>query len=177
MNIAPTLIIEDDLLIRMPRETDINERFVLGRSLEFRKMVGGSVVNVPIYKLEDAAKLYEKEMKNKYSWFIEYKGKMIGVCRLRRQQTGSIRYSIGIYNDSLFSLGIGTKVTRAVSNFAFDTLKLDKLELMVLVYNKRGIRCYEKCGYKVTSILKDNIEIDGIKHDDYIMEMSNSFSR
>ncbi len=44
---------------------------------------------------------------------------------------------------------------------------------MVLEYNKRAIRCYEKCGYKVTNILKENLEIDGIKYNDVIMGISN----
>lgn len=173
MNDAPTIKINNDLLIRKPKKSDIDERYTLGRSLEFRKMVGGSIKELPPYEYENAVKLYEREMKNKYSWFIEYRGKMIGVCRLRLQENGSVRYSIGIYDDSLFSKGIGTKVTNTIIEFSFNTLKLKELELMVLEYNKRAIRCYEKCGYKVIEILEENLEIDGIKFNDVIMRISN----
>jgi len=171
MNEVPTIIINDDLLIRKPRESDIAERHALGRSLEFRQMIGGSIVDLPPYEYDNAKRLYAREMKNKYSWFIEYKGKMIGVCRLRKQDTGAVRYSIGIYNDSLFSKGIGTKVSNAVKDFAFNTLNLDELELMVLEFNKRGIRCYEKCGYKITKVLKESLEVDGEKFNDVIMKV------
>ena len=171
MNTAPTIVINEDLLIRKPKKSDIDERFSLGRSLEFRKMVGGSTKELPPYEYDNAERLYEREMKNKYSWFIEYQGKMIGVCRLRLQDTGAVRYSIGIYDDSLFSKGIGTKVTKAITKFAFNTLEINELELMVLEYNKRALRCYEKCGYKIINILKDNLEIDGIKYNDVIMRI------
>jgi RimJ/RimL family protein N-acetyltransferase len=171
MNEAPTIIIDDELLIRKPRKSDIDERYALGRSLEFRQMVGGSTINLPPYEYDNAERLYDREMKNKYSWFIEYKGKMIGVCRLRKQDTGAVRYSIGIYDDSLFSKGIGTRVTNAIKEFAFNTLNLDELELMVLEFNKRGIRCYEKCGFEIVEVLKDNLEVDGKKYNDVIMKV------
>jgi|GEM_PF-1564371 len=173
MNIAPTIVIDDDLSIRQPKESDIQERYELGRSSEFRKMVGGSVIDLPPYEYDNAKRLYQREMNNKYSWFIEYKGKMIGVCRLKKQTTGAVRYSIGIYDDSLYSKGIGTKVTKAIIKYAFKELKLKSLELMVLKFNKRAIRCYEKCGFVITKVLKDNLEVDSIKYDDVIMEIKN----
>ena len=171
MNQAPTIKIEKDLLIRKPEPRDIEDRFSLGRSLEFRKMVGGSIKDVPPYTIDNAKSLYEREMKNRYSWFIEYQGKMIGVCRLRKQESGAVRYSIGIYTDDLFSKGIGTKVTNAVKKFAFNELGLDELELMVLEFNKRAIRCYQKCGYRITEVLRDNLELDGETYNDVIMKV------
>lgn len=172
MNEAPTIIIDEDLLIRQPKETDIEERYKLGRSLEFRKMVGGSMKHIPSFDYDNAERLYQREMKNKYSWFIEYQGRMIGVCRLTKQDTGNIRYSIGIFDETLFSKGIGTKVTYKVLDFAFNELKLEEVELMVLEHNMRAIRCYEKCGFVTTEILKDNLELDGEKHNDLIMKIS-----
>ncbi len=173
MNEAPTIIIDDELIIRKPREADIKERYELGRSLEFRKMVGGSVIDLPPYEYDNAERLYQREMKYKYSWFIEYKGRMIGVCRLRKQDTGAIRYSIGIHDDTLYSKGIGTKVTKAIIDFAFNELNLNELELMVLEYNKRAIRCYEKCGFEVTKVLEDSLELDGKTYNDVIMKVKN----
>jgi RimJ/RimL family protein N-acetyltransferase len=170
MNKAPTIIINEELLIRKPRETDVSERFEIGRSLEFVKMVGGSTVDLPPYEYDNAQRLYQRELKNEFSWFIEYRGKMIGVCRLRKQESGAVRYSIGIYDDSLYSKGIGTKVTNAVMEFAFNELNLIEVELMVLEYNKRAIRCYEKCGFKITKIIKDSLDIDGELYNDIIMK-------
>ncbi len=172
MNDAPTILIDEELLIRKPKESDIDERFKLGRSLEFRRMVGGSMKHVPSFDYDNAERLYQREMKNKYSWFIEYQGRMIGVCRLTKQDTGNVRYSIGIYDDTLFSKGIGTRVTNEVLKFAFNELKLEEVELMVLEYNKRAIRCYEKCGFVTTKVLTDNLELDGEKHSDLIMKIS-----
>lgn len=169
MNIAPNIFIEDSLRIRKPLKRDIKQRYTYGRSLEFRKMVGGSTKDLQPYELLNAESLYHREMKKPYSWFIELDGKMIGVCRLKMLEGNICRYSIGIYKDELFSKGIGTKVTWKVLEFAFDTLGVDSVELMVLAFNKRAVRCYEKCGFKQSVVLKDNLEIDGNLYDDIIM--------
>lgn len=175
MNIAPTIVVNKDIIIRQPRESDIQERFAIGRSLEFRKMVGGSVLNIPPYEYDNAERLYKREMKNKLSWFIEYKGRMVGVCRLNERDNGLNRYSIGIYDEALFSQGIGTIVTNTVLDYAFKELKLAKVELMVLQFNKRAIRCYEKCGFVTKEILNDSLEVDGEKYNDIIMEKLNPY--
>lgn len=173
MNIAPTIIIDQDLLIRQPKPSDIKERFKLGKSLEFRKMVGGSTINLPPYKQENAENLYNREIKKKYSWFIEYKGEMIGVCRIKQVNDSLGRFSIGIYNDKLFSKGIGTKVTKKVIEFAFVELGLFVIELMVLEYNKRAINCYKNSGFMQTKILENNLEIEGVYYNDVIMRIHN----
>jgi len=63
MNEAPTIIIDDELIIRKPRESDIAERYALGRSLEFRQMVGGSIIDLPPYEYDNAERLYAREMR------------------------------------------------------------------------------------------------------------------
>lgn len=172
-NIAPTLEVDKQLKLRKPQESDILDRLSYGRPMEFRKMVGGSMENITPYKYADAVRFYERESHNKYSWMIESNGKMIGVCRLKLKPKNSARYSIGIHDESLYSKGIGTKVTNRIITYAFEELKLSKLELMVIEFNKRGIRCYEKCGFKQTELLQDNIEIDGVTYNDIIMEIEN----
>jgi len=133
-------------------------------------MVGGSTENIPPYQYENAVNLFEREIAREYSWFIEYKSKMIGVCRLNLNRTkDAARYSIGIYDDSLYSKGIGTKVTNKVLEYAFDVLNLTFVELIVLEFNKRAIRCYEKCGFTQVEVLRDSLEVDGTFHNDIRM--------
>ena len=42
----------------------------------------------------------------------------------------------------------GEESIKRLIKYAFETLNLDALELNVFDFNPRGIRCYEKCGFK-----------------------------
>ena len=50
-------------------------------------------------------------------------------------------------------------------------MKLHRVDLKVLDYNKRAIRCYEKCGFKIDGILRDSAFIEGSFHSDIIMSI------
>lgn len=54
------------------------------------------------------------------------------------------RHAIGIFDPNYWALGIGTEVTHLVLDCAFNGLGLHRVDLRVLEYNTRAIRCYEK---------------------------------
>ncbi|RPJ99073.1 GNAT family N-acetyltransferase [Priestia endophytica] len=51
---------------------------------------------------------------------------------------------------------MGTEITQLVLDYAFKELRLHRVDLRVLQYNKRAIRCYEKCGF-----IQEGIEREG----------------
>lgn len=63
--------------------------------------------------------------------------------------------------------GIGTKALLLLMDFIFNELNLHRIELKVYDFNKRAIRCYEKCGFKKEGILRDTV----YKHGKYINEI------
>ena len=83
---------------------------------------------------------------------IEYQGQFIGYVGLREidWDARSATLDITIGRKDLWDQGFGTEATRAIVRFGFETLGLDRIELTVLPFNERGIRCYEKCGFKRT---------------------------
>lgn len=172
LNISPTLTIEKNLILRKPEPKDEQTRYEYGRPLEFRKMCGGDTFNIPPYTKDDAARWYDKICSKRYEWIIELNGKMIGSARLvvGTSDKGG-RYSIGIYDESIYSKGIGTKVTNCVLNYGQNELHLHRIELIVLEINKRAIRCYEKCGFKQEGLLRDTAYIDGEFYNDIIMSV------
>ena len=50
--------------------------------------------------------------------------------------------------------GYGTDAIRVILRFAFDVLKLRRVELITDVDNERGIRAYEKCGFVREGVLR-----------------------
>lgn len=171
VNQAPTLQIED-LILRKPLESDIQDRLKCGRVLEHVRMYGGDTRNINELTLVDATKWYEQMLKNPLEWSIEYQGECIGQARLTVWKSDNrARYAIGIFNTNFINKGLGEKVTKLVLDFAFNTLKVHRVDLKVLNYNHRAIRCYEKCGFIVEGTEREGALIEGKYEDDLIMSI------
>jgi len=53
--------------------------------------------------------------------------------------------------------------------YAFEDLGLHRIALWVAAYNTRARRCYEKCGFRVEGIARENFQVDGEWQDDVLM--------
>lgn len=67
--------------------------------------------------------------------------------------------------------GLGTWATEVTRDFAFEELKLHRLELDVFSFNPRAERVYEKAGFRREGVRRDAL-LDGGKYaDDILMAM------
>ena len=60
---------------------------------------------------------------------------------------------------------------RVLVNFIFSEMNLHKVSLLTYGFNKRAIRSYEKVGFKVEGVLKENIYREDQYHDEIIMSI------
>ena len=65
--------------------------------------------------------------------------------------------------------GYGTDTMKALLDFIFNYMNINKVKLQVFGYNKRAIRSYEKCGFHVEGTLKEELFRFGKYHDIYVM--------
>lgn len=80
-------------------------------------------------------------------------------------------FRIGIFHIAERGTGIGTWATEVTRDFAFEQLKLHRLELDVYSFNPRAERTYLKAGFKREGVLRDAV-MDGEKYaDDILMAM------
>lgn len=159
-----------DIILRQPIKEDVIARKNLGLNMECIMMYGGSVPKSNEFTLDDAAKWYERIIQHPCKWIIEYKGKCIGIVGLRPyKEDNKARFSIEIYDSSIYCCGIGTKVTKIVLNYAFEVLEYHKVYLRVLDYNTRTIKCYEKCGFIKEGVDREGTLINGIYYSDIYM--------
>ena len=86
-------------------------------------------------------------------------GKIIGESVINEFNNGSANFRIAIFSKSHRSIGIGSWMINKTIEFAFNCLKLTSLELDVYSYNKRGIKAYEKAGFKMVYINEDEIHM------------------
>lgn len=93
--------------------------------------------------------------------------KPVGICGLhnRNEVHRSAVLGITIGEKSYWGHGIGTEATNLLLDFAFNVLNLNSVFLEVIDYNKRAIKCYEKCGFKYVGKKRKSIYFSGIYHD------------
>lgn len=65
--------------------------------------------------------------------------------------------------------GYGTEAIALVLAFVFDELKLNRLQLEVYSHNERGLRAYEKNGFKREGVLREALYLNGAFSDEIIM--------
>ena len=90
-------------------------------------------------------------------WCIENTdGQPIGNVDLQEIDETNGRASLGIFvgEKELWGHGYGTDATKEVLRYAFRELDLRRIQLHVDEDNRRGIRCYEKCGFVREGLLR-----------------------
>ncbi|MHB0999411.1 MAG: GNAT family N-acetyltransferase [Armatimonadota bacterium] len=160
------------LTLRPPVESDKRDRLTYGRDLEFRRMVGGDPSTNPPLTSEEVDAWYKRMADNPLYWIIEAEGQCLGTVHLNLDMENfRARYSIGIYSPDYRGRGYGTEATQLMLRYAFDELKLHRVDLRVLDFNDRAIACYEKCGFVCEGIEREGSLIGGKWCTDIIMSI------
>lgn len=85
------------------------------------------------------------------------------------------QFGIVIGEKDCWDKGYGTEATLLMVKYAFDVLNMHRVQLEVFESNPRGIRCYEKIGFKREGVLReghyrngkyDNVVVMGILRDE-----------
>lgn len=77
-------------------------------------------------------------------------GAPVGSCGLHRISSSNRSAELGIVigDKSLWGKGYGREAMGLLCRYGFDVLNLNRIGLSVYEYNARGIRCYERLGFK-----------------------------
>ena len=81
------------------------------------------------------------------------------------------RLALGIFDRRFWSRGYGTEAIRLLLRHAFDDLRLHRIDLLVIEYNARAIRAYEKSGFVREGVARENALVDGVRYDDVVMSI------
>ncbi|MDD2717602.1 MAG: GNAT family protein [Candidatus Wallbacteria bacterium] len=128
------------------------------------------------------SRLYEKEWlekasrhgeKGTYTFAIVIKSNdvHIGNCGLHGVNPISRNAELGIMigDRHYWGKGFGTDAMKILCQWGFEGLNLHKIFLKVYDFNKRGIRCYEKTGFKQEGVLRQQCFLRGAYHDEVVM--------
>lgn len=132
--------------------------------------------NIPfLYTYEDEEKWFQSQsaMNDLYNFAIETleEKKYIGGCGINKLDWKNSVATIGIFigNEDYWSKGYGSDALNILIKFIFEQMNIHKIKLGVYSYNKRAIKCYEKCGFKKEGVLREELFRDGKYHDVIIM--------
>ena len=89
--------------------------------------------------------------------------RLIGVTGLARRTcaTGTPCSASALATRRAWGKGYGTEATRLMVAHAFETLNLNRVWLTVYEYNPRGVRAYEKAGFRLEGRLRQDCFREG----------------
>jgi RimJ/RimL family protein N-acetyltransferase len=177
------------VLLRQPiPEADVSARLEVPADPELSRMYGGSGEPKPV-TAEDVraslAAIADQDPATVRHFVIAARvwpdgrpierpdGRFIGHIRLHELswRDRRARMAIGIYDRRFWSRGYGGEALRLLLRYAFEELALHRVDLLVLDYNRRAIRSYEKCGFVREGILRQSALVDGVWHSDVLMSI------
>ncbi len=145
----PAVLTDEDLTLRPAIKGDGRAYLELGWSAEIHRMFGGSDTTPPKNPRKIAAWWIRSIRAQPYAWVIENDKQMIGQIRLHTfdQTDLSARLAVGILTDDQLGRGVGRRAIRLVLGYAFAEMDLNRVDLRVLDFNERAIRCYKAGGF------------------------------
>jgi RimJ/RimL family protein N-acetyltransferase len=157
--------------IRRPVSADAAARAVLGVSSEIVRMYGSLAASQTAIGMRQANRWLTALLKQPHAWVIDADGALVGEARLDHLNPDDrrARLAIGLFHERHLGQGIGRKAVNLVLEQAFGPLGLHRVDLRVLAYNHRAIRCYQACGFVLEGVERESARVGDTWHDDWIM--------
>ena len=122
---------------------------------------------------EETERWYERVLdaqrnRREFRYAIEdEEGKLVGTVALEDidWKNRSAELDIGIGEKDHWGKGYGTEAITAILDFAFRGLNLHRVWLTTSDFNRRAVRCYEKCGFRHEGRAREALFQDGRYHD------------
>ena len=124
---------------------------------------------------EDEERFYEQATaagQVNFAIFELSSGRPVGTCTLREinQRNGTATFGIAIGPRDAWNRGYGTEATRLILDYAFHWLGLHNVQLSVFANNPRGVRAYEKAGFRVIGRRREAHKLGQQRLDEILMD-------
>ncbi|MEM9725650.1 MAG: GNAT family protein [Pseudomonadota bacterium] len=137
------------VLLRDPQEEDAHVHFSHPPTPEIVRMYGGDSGAPPRADRERSKGWLRWLRDHPFAKIILCDGDPVGHVRLHawRKADKRARLAIGLFAETHLGRGIGREAVRLTLHHAFGSMGLHRVDLRVLAYNQRAIRCYAACGF------------------------------
>lgn len=125
--------------------------------------------------LQEEKAYLEKEQNNKSVFAIIdlQTDEIIGNVGLHEINNINRTATLGIFigNKNYWSKGYGTEAIQLILDFGFNYLNLNNIDLVLMEFNQRALKCYEKCGFKEIGRRRKCNFINGKYYDLILMDI------
>lgn len=163
MNIFGNLV-----LLRAVEESDLELLREMMNDPYIERLTGGK--NFPISK-QQQKKWYESIQSNSNNMYLtieDMNGNAVGLVSVTGidWKNRSASYGMKLANNGDRGKGLGTDATLATMRYCFEELQLERLESVMLEYNKASEKmCIEKCNWKREGLKRNAAYYKGSFHD------------
>ncbi|WP_443659694.1 GNAT family N-acetyltransferase [Clostridium algidicarnis] len=168
----------EKICLRAYKQEDIQIATSFVNDKELKKFL---VTDIPfpmsLWEEDEWIKSQKSNKNGEYNFAIEdIKTKMyIGGCGIQNVNwlTRVALVGIMIGDKDYLGKGYGTDAMKVLMDFIFKDMNIHKIRLSTFSFNIRAQKSYEKCGFKVEGILKDEVFKDGKYYDEIVMAAFN----
>lgn len=167
------MYIGQKIRLREYRKEDIEQALCFINDPDLKRLLPPGIPY--LNTLEDERKWVEglSASKDNYDFAIEtlLDKKYIGGCGINNIDWKNSVAVVGIFigDKDYWGKGYGTDAMKVLQKFIFEQMNIHKVKLHVFSYNERAIKSYEKCGFKVEGVLRQEIFRDGRYNDIIVM--------
>lgn len=163
----------DRIYLRSLEESDAQKILTTTENQEIR-YITGTKGSFTLEQIQQHIR-HSKEDTSRYDFAIclNENSQMIGELSILEIDEDSRKagFRISMNAIELTGKGLGTEATQLILKFVFEELKLNRLQLEVFSHNNRGIRAYEKLGFKKEGVLRESLYYNGSFSDEKIMSI------
>jgi RimJ/RimL family protein N-acetyltransferase len=119
-------------------------------------------INLP-YEIEYIEKMYQREHDIGMGIVIKQSNKLVGATGLHRldYRNRHAMFGIVIGDKSEWNKGYGTEATSLMTQYAFETLNMNRVWLHVYAFNERAIKAYTRAGFRQEGVLRQDCYREG----------------
>jgi RimJ/RimL family protein N-acetyltransferase len=158
--------------IRAIEKTDMDE---IMKWINDREVMDNLLMRYPVSRYQEEkwieTALGGDSQRNKVFALETKDGVYLGGIGLHRIDWENRNAEVGIVigKKEYWGKGHGTDAMLAILEFAFNQMNLHRIYLRVFEYNLRGVKSYEKCGFKQEGLLRQDRYCNGRYHGTIMM--------
>jgi RimJ/RimL family protein N-acetyltransferase len=151
----------NDIYIRPLEEQDAHVSVNWRNNPEIWKFTGPKPDNIVTIDMELSwiKKVAQRTNERRFAICLLENNQYIGNVQLIDIVETEAQFHIFIGESDYWNLGIGTKATKLILEYGFNTLKLSSIYLLVNKNNKSAIKTYKKNGFKIIDYQDDFIKM------------------
>ncbi|WP_084111854.1 GNAT family N-acetyltransferase [Paramaledivibacter caminithermalis] len=156
------MIVGDSIKIRKLKREDVDKMVLWGKH-EDPVFLHYNFPNLSKQERDLWYRIKAKSFRRKCFTIEDFKNNIIGYISLRDIKFIKRESELGIvFDPNKLNKGYGTDALSNFLDFYFNVLKMRKLNLKVAKFNKRALRCYQKCGFEIWKEILDEFEEQNI---------------